>query len=126
MSRRARQQRVAELLASSLGPDEQLVASGGAWYVPVRAGQRRFFVGRHYHLVALTSDRLVVWNRRAHPHRHSTPRLDAPLDALRFERGREALLLQVLAHADDGTMHVLEFRPRERDLGRALTSTRTG
>jgi hypothetical protein len=130
MTREARQRRVEELLALTLGPDEEIVMSGAAWYVPVRAGARRLFAGRHYHLVALTSERLVVWSRRARPHRHAVPRLDARLDALRCERGREAVLLQVLARAvgfdGDGTTHVLEFRPRERALGRALTQTRTG
>ncbi len=126
MTREARRLRVAQLLAPTLAPDEELVMTGSAWYVAVPRGRRRLFAGRHYRLVALTSERLVVWPRRAHPHRHATPQLDAPLASLRLERGRDAVLLQVLAHTDDGTTHVLEFRPRERELGRALAHARTG
>lgn len=100
--------------------------SGGAWHATVRKGARRLFAGRHYQLVGLTSQRVVVWSRRAHPHRHSTPRLDARLDSLDLQRGREAVLLQVLARTEDGTTHVLEFRPRERALGRALAGAITG
>jgi hypothetical protein len=120
MSRDARQRRVAELLAATLGPDEEIVTSGAAWYAPVRPGRRRLFVGRHYQLVALTSQRLVVWSRRAHPHRRSTPRLDARLDSLHREPGSSSVLLQVLVRTAEGATHVLEFRPRERELGRAL------
>ncbi len=100
--------------------------TGGAWYAALPADRRRLFVGRHYHLVALTSERVVVWSRRAHPHHHSTPRLDAPLSSLRVERGRDTVLLQVLVRTDDGTTHVLEFRPGERALGHALARARTG
>ena len=100
--------------------------SGGAWHATVRKGARRLFAGRDYQLVALTSQRVVVWSRRAHPHRHSTPRLDARLDSLQLARGRGSVLLQVLAHTADGTTHVLEFRPRERALGRALAGAVTG
>ncbi len=99
--------------------------TGAAWHAAVPAGRHRLFAGRHYRLVALTSERIVVWSRGAHPHRHSTPRLDAPLASLRVERGRGTVLLQILARTDDGTAHVLEFRPRERALGRALASART-
>jgi hypothetical protein len=126
MSRDARQRRVAELLAASLGPDETLVMSGAAWHVALRDGRRRLFAGRHYSLIALTSQRIVVWSRRAHRHRHSTPALDARLDALQLERGHEAVLLQILARTADGTTHVLEFRPRQRPLGRALAGAITG
>jgi hypothetical protein len=125
MSRDARQRRIAELLAASLEPDEELVMSGAAWHATMRPGAHRLFAGRHYRLVALTSQRIVVWSRRAHPHRHSTPRLDARLDALQIEPGRSSVLLQVLARTADGTTHVLEFRPRERPLGRALAGPLT-
>ena len=100
--------------------------SGGAWHATVRKGARRLFAGRQYQLVALTSQRVVVWSGRAHPHRRSTPRLDARLDALHLARGRGSVLLQVLARTEDGTTHVLEFRPRERALGRALAGAITG
>jgi hypothetical protein len=126
MTRTTRRLRVAELLAPTLAPGEELVMTGAAWYAVVPEGRRRLFAGRHYHLVALTSARVVVWSRRAHPHRHSTPRLDAPLGSLRVERGRDTVLLQVLARADDGSTHVLEFRPSERALGRALARAHTG
>jgi hypothetical protein len=126
MSRDLRQRRVAELLAATLGPEEEIVMSGAAWHAPVRRGAHRLFAGRHYRLVVLTSQRVVVWSRRAHPHRDSTPRLDARLDALRVERGRGSVLFQVRAQTDDGTTHVLEFRPGQRALGRALTGAITG
>jgi hypothetical protein len=120
MNRDARGRRVAELLAGSLGPDEEIVVSGTAWHAAVRPGAHRLVAGRHYRLVALTSQRLVVWSRKAHPHHQSRPRLDAALDSLHLERGHESVLLQVLARTADGTTHVLEFRPRQRALGRAL------
>jgi hypothetical protein len=120
MSADTRQRRVEELLAPSLGPDEQLVTSGGAWYVSVPPGHRRLFAGRHYQLVALTSERVVVWSRRAHPHRHSTPRLDVRLDSVQIDRGRNSVLLQLLVRTEDGATQVLELRPRQRALGRAI------
>jgi hypothetical protein len=120
MRRDARNRRVDELLAPTLVDDEALVTSGAAWYAAVTDGGSRLFTGRHYHLVALTTRRVVVWSPRAHPHRHSTPRLDAPLDSVRIERGRDPVLLQVLVHTSDGTTHILEFRPRQRAVGRAL------
>jgi hypothetical protein len=126
MTREARRLRVAQLLAPTLAPGEELVMTGAAWYAAVPPGRRRLYVGRHYRLVALTSERVVVWSRRAHPHRHATPLLDAPLASLRVERGRDTLLRQVLARADDGTTHVFELRPRQRELGRALASARSG
>jgi hypothetical protein len=126
MSRDARQRRVAALLAASLGPDDEIVMSGAAWHAAMRRGAHRLFAGRHYRVVALTSQRLVIWSRRAHPHHHATPRLDARLDSLHLARGRGSVLLQVLARGDDGTTHVLEFRPSERALGRALTRAITG
>src|SRR3954471_10860485 len=122
MRRDVRSRRVEELLAPTLADDEAVLTSGAAWYAAVRDGRRRLFAGRHYRLVALTSQRVVVWSRRAHPHRHSTPLLDAPLDAVHVERGRDTVLLQVLVHTRDGRTHVLEFRPHERKLGRALVS----
>ena len=100
--------------------------SGAAWHAAVRTGAHRLFAGRHYRLVALTSQRVVVWSGRAHAHRHSTPQLDARLDSLDLQRGRGAVLLQVLARTGDGTTHVLEFRPRDRALGRALAGAGTG
>jgi hypothetical protein len=85
-----------------------------AWYAKVSPDRHRLFVGRHYHDVVIDQDALIVTSRRG------DVVYTAPTDALRVERVRNGVLLQVLARDPDGNTHVFEFRPRRHAEGRAL------
>jgi hypothetical protein len=120
MGREARRRRVARLLAPGLAAGEEVLGNGAAWFAAVPSGRWLVFVGRHYQLVALTDRRLLVFAGRSRS-RGSASLFEAPLDALRLTRVRGARpLLQVVVTTDDDRSCVLEFRPRERALGRAL------
>jgi hypothetical protein len=99
------------------------MGTGAAWFAQVPAGSRLLFVGRHYRLVALTDRRLLVFGRWSRSRHGSTPLLDAPLESLRLVRVDGArLLFALLVDTGDGRCAVLEFRPRERVLGRAIVA----
>jgi hypothetical protein len=118
MSRVARREQLAGMLAPHLLPDEEIVGNGAAWFAVV-AGSRRLFAGRHYRLLALTDRRVVAFPRRGR--RRTGPLFDAPLESLRVEHvGGPGILFRVRIATADGTRAVLEFRPHERVLGRAL------
>ncbi|HEY3670471.1 MAG TPA: hypothetical protein VGN51_06025 [Acidimicrobiia bacterium] len=85
-----------------------------AWYAKVSPDRHRLFVGRHYDDVAIDQGVLIVTTRRG------GVVYTAPIDALRVERVRARLLLQVLARDPDNNTHVFEFRPRRHAEGRAL------
>ncbi len=88
--------------------------TGGAWYASVAPGARRLFAGRHYSRVTLADGRIVVTTRRRRR------RLDLPVASMQLVGTSNRLLFQVLARGEDDRIHVFEFRPRHRALGRAL------
>jgi hypothetical protein len=119
MAREARRSRLVGLLMPRLLPGEQIVGTGAAWFARVRGSSRLLFVGRHYRPVALTDQRLLVFRRRRRA--GEAPLMEASIDSLRLVRASGAgVLFSVLFDTGDGGRVVLEFRPRERVLGRAL------
>jgi len=123
MARDARAERTGRLLAPRLHADEDIVAVGAAWFARVRH-DHLLFVGRHYRLVALTDQRLLVFNRRARRARaRGAALLDVALDRLHLVRaGAPRLLYPVLLDVADEPRALLEFRRRERALARELVA----
>ena len=113
---------LARLLAPRLLPGEEILGNGAAWFAPVPEKSRLLFVGRHYHWVALTDQRLVVFERK-NRNRRATPLLDVPLGSLRLVRaGAARVLFPVRVEGSDGRAVVLEFRPRQRAFGQAIAT----
>jgi len=120
MARDARAERTGRLLAPRLHADEDIVAVGSAWFARVRGGHL-LFVGRHYRLVALTDQRLLVFNRRARSRGAAV--LDVTLDRLRLvHAGAPRSLYPVLLDVSGEPRALLEFRRRERALARELVA----
>lgn len=109
-----------------LPADEEVVEAGRAWMADRRPGVPLAFTGRAPYLAAVTDRRLVVFDRP----RRGRPVLEADLRfARRFavlELGsvrRWTPLMQVRVKLpDDDREVVIELRPRDRPLGRALVS----
>lgn|GEM_PF-1863628 len=122
---KVRRQLVAAL-ATMLPADEEVVEVGRAWMADRRPGVPLAFTGRAPYLAAVTDRRLVVFDRP----RRGRPVLEADLRfARRFavlELGsvrRWTPLMQVRVKLpDDDREVVIELRPRDRPLGRALVS----
>ncbi len=122
---KVRRQLVAAL-ATMLPADEEVVEAGRAWMADRRPGVPLAFTGRAPYLAAVTDRRLVVFDRP----RRGRPVLEADLRfARRFavlELGsvrRWTPLMQVRVKLpDDDREVVIELRPRDRPLGRALVS----
>jgi hypothetical protein len=118
MPRASRRQHLARLLAPRLEPDEEIVGLGAAWFARLRGSSHLLFVGRHYRLVAVTTRRLLVVARRR---RGDVVLVDAALSSLTIVRAsRAGVLGSVVLDAGEAGRFVLEFRPRERALGRDL------
>jgi hypothetical protein len=122
MAREAQRRQLARLLAPRLAPGEEIVGNGAAWFAPVGEGRRTLFLGRHYRLVALTDQRLLVFGPRTR-NRRAAPLLDAPLGSLHLVRaGGPRVLFAVRVTGSDGRTLLLEFRPRQRGLGHAIAT----
>jgi len=105
------------------------VASGAVWMADRRPRVPLLFIGRAIYLLALTDQRVLVFDTP----RKGRPLLDgdlllgrqhAALDLAGHHRLRPMLQVSVQLVADREV--VFEFRPRDRRLGRALaTALRT-
>jgi hypothetical protein len=121
--------RVNEALESHLGEGERVLAAGFAWIASPRPKVPLLFLARRPRWVALTDRRLLAFRR---PHRRATLDvehlvLDESLAALTLTRTRSAQpMLQLTVGAPDDRTFVLEFRPRDRHVGRRIAAALSG
>jgi hypothetical protein len=104
---------------------EQVVDTGMAWATRLRDGVALLFLSRRQYLVALTDRRLLVFERRGSGPRGRVGPADLVLgkryEFFALERSRRRpTLLQLVLRGENDTRLVLEFRPSQRALGRAL------
>ncbi len=112
----------AESVATS---GETVLDTGTVWAAQVQAGKHLLFRGRRQYLVALTDRRLLVFERHAKKRRDPLSTADLAMGK-RYEfftidrRRRSPTLFQLVLRGDNDTRLVLEFRPSQRSIGRAL------
>ena len=109
------------------GAGEQVVDVGMAWATRMRDGVALLFLGRRQYLIALTDRRLLVFERRGSGPRGRVGPTDLVLgkryEFFALERTRRRpTLFQVVLRGENDTRLVLEFRPSQRAMGRALTA----
>jgi hypothetical protein len=109
---------------------EQVVDVGIAWATRMRDGVALLFLARRQYLIALTNRRLLVFDRRGSGPRGRVGPADLVLgkryEFFALERTRRRrILLQVVLRGENDTRLVLEFRPSQRALGRALAARLT-
>jgi hypothetical protein len=109
------------------GAGEQVVDVGVAWATRMRDGVALLFLARRQYLVALTDRRLLVFERRGSGPRGQVGSADLVLGK-RYEffvlerTRRRPTLLQLVLRGENDTRLVLEFRPSQRALGRAVAA----
>ncbi len=120
--------RIEEAARWRMAIGEPLLAGGFAWIAFPRPQVSTFLLNRRPHLVGLTDRRLLIWAR---PHEARPPEdrdllLDSPLDQIALEdvRTRAPMLAIRLTTASDRRL-VVEFRPRDRRLGRRIARALT-
>ena len=124
MTPAGRRRRAAALVVPTLGPHEQIHAAAPAWFALLGPSPRLLFAGRRVRDTVLTSERLVVVPRVRRAGAAVVPLLDVRLDALGVVRTRPVrLLAQVVLRCPDGRHVVLELRPRDHALARALVAS---
>lgn len=106
-----------------LRPDETFVTGCTVWMADQRPKVPLLFTGRAIYVLGITSERTLVFDTP----RRSRPLLEADLllqrrhEALELLRVRARLpMLQVQIAPVPGRVVVLEFRPRDRPVGRQL------
>ena len=109
------------------GAGEQVVDVGMAWATRMRDGVALLFLGRRQYLIALTDRRLLMFERRGSRPRGRVDPTDLVLgkryEFFTLERTRRRpTLLQLVLRGENDTRLVLEFRPRQRAMGRALAA----
>jgi hypothetical protein len=120
--------RVEEAVRWRLAIGEPLLAGGFAWIAFPRPQVSTLVLNRRPHLVGVTDRRLLIWARphEVRPAEDQDLVLDSPLDAVTLEGVRSfSPLLQVRLTTASGRKLVLEFRPRDRRLGRRLAEALT-
>jgi hypothetical protein len=128
VNRQRLEQRVEAVITPMLARGEELHGCGPVWAVEQRERVPLAFRARGRYILALTDQRLILlgaprWRR---PLTVSNLVLAKRYDALELERvGRLRPLLQVRLRTPDARTIVLEFRPRNRRLGRELASAFT-
>jgi hypothetical protein len=119
MTREARRKQIAALVEPRLATGEELLGSSVVWAAPI-GRTPLVFTGRHRYLLALTSRRLFVFERRNRRNREAEPVLVKSIENLAVERTRPLPMFQLLLRVSDERRLVLEFRRRDRATGRAL------
>ena len=115
--------RVEEDARRRLAIGEPLLAGGFAWIAFPRPQVSTLLLNRRPHLVGLTDRRLLIWARphQARPVEDRDLLLDSPLDHLTLEGVRtRAPMLALRITTATGRELVVEFRPRDRRLGRRI------
>lgn len=106
-----------------LGPDEQFVTGCAVWMADRRARVPLAFIGRAIYLLALTGDRLLVFDtpRRGRPLLDGDILMQRRFDTLELVRSRSWMpMSQIRVAPAPGREVVLEFRPRDRAVARTL------
>jgi plasmid replication initiation protein len=107
-----------------------VVNVGVVWATRMRDGVALLFLSRRQYLVGLTDRRLLVFERRGSGPRGRVVPADLMLGK-RYEsfalerRRRRPTLLQLVLRGENDTRLVLEFRPSQRAMGRALADRLT-
>jgi hypothetical protein len=123
VKRRPVNRHVQDAIAPMLGAGERLERSGPAWAVELRGRGPILFRARDLHELVLTDQRMLLFRR---PRRLRSLATDDVVLAKRFPSFhvsaihglRPLLQLRLSTAADRGLL--LEFRPRQRGLGRDL------
>jgi len=106
-----------------LQPDESFLTGCAVWMADRRPGVPLVFTGRAIYLLAITSERLLVFDtpRRGRPLLEADLLLQRRHEALDLLRVRAASpMLQLQIAPAPGRVVVLEFRPRDRAVARRL------
>jgi hypothetical protein len=128
MSRKSMNQKVETALQPLLTKGEQVRRSSPAWAVEHRGRAPLLFRARGLHHVVLTDDRLVLLTRprRRRPLGINNLVIAKKYEAFSLERARRVRpMLQLWVRTADGRRLVLEFRPRDRRVGRDLAARLT-
>jgi hypothetical protein len=118
--------RIEEAARSRLDIGEPLLAGGFVWIAFPRAQVSTVFLARKAHLIGMTDRRLLIWARPHHarPAEDKDLLLDAPLGDVTMNGVRSFRpMLQVRLTTDSSRKLVLEFRPRDRRLGRRIVES---
>jgi hypothetical protein len=106
-----------------LQPDERFLNGCAVWMADQRPKVPLLLTGRAIYLLAITSDRLLVFDtpRRGRPLLEADLLLQRRHDALELLRVRARLpMLQLRIAPAPERVVILEFRPRDRAVARAL------
>ena len=112
-----------EAARSRLEIGEPLLAGGFTWIAFPRPQVSLVVLARRPHSVGITDRRILIWARphRGRPVEDKDLVLDAPLGEVTVEEVRTFTpMLQLRLTTDSGRRLVLEFRPRDRTLGRRI------
>lgn len=112
-----------------LGPDEQFVTGCAVWMADRRVRVPLLFIGRAIYLLALTDSRLLVFDtpRRGRPLLDGDLLLQRRFETLELVSHRSwTPMAQIRVAPGRGREVVLEFRPRDRSVGRALLRSLIG
>jgi hypothetical protein len=108
-----------------LKPDETFVTGCSVWMADQRSRVPLVFTGRAIYLLAITSERLLVFDtpRRSRPVLKADLLLQRRYDALELLRVRARLpMLQLQIAPAPARVVILEFRPRDRAVARKLVA----
>ncbi len=117
------ERRVEDAARWRLAIGEPLLAGGFTWIATPRPQISLLFLARRAHYVALTDRRIMIWARphEVRPADDTDLVLDAPFADVVLERLRSSIpMLQLRIRTTSGRRLVLEFRPRDRKLGRRI------
>jgi hypothetical protein len=106
-----------------LRADETFLTGCAVWMADQRPKVPLFFTGRAIYVLGLTTERLLVFDtpRRSRPLLEADLLMQRRLEALDLLRVRTRLpMLQVQIAPAPERVVVLEFRPRDRRIGRQL------
>ncbi|MBV8951743.1 MAG: hypothetical protein JOZ99_12765 [Actinobacteria bacterium] len=116
-------------LVPLLEPGEQVRARAAAWMADRRPRVPLLLTGRALYFLAITDRRLLVFDtpRRGRPLLEADLLMTKRLDAITLRgASRRPPLLQVRLGMGKSREVVLEFRPRDRDAGRAFVDAFAG
>jgi hypothetical protein len=106
-----------------LKPDESFLAGCAVWMADQRPKVPLIFTGRAIYLLAVTTERLLVFDtpRRGRPLLEADLLLQRRHDALELLRVRTRIpMLQLRISPAPERVVILEFRPRDRSVARKL------
>lgn len=128
MGRKQDREQIIAATKASLGSGEYIRACSAVWAAECGGPVPLLFRARSRHYVALTDQRLILFQA---PHRRRPLTADEMLIAKRhssftLEKTRRLPLLQVRVRDSADREIALEFRPRDRRVGRELATVLGG